>query len=112
MIQVIENYLTEYRTQEEIIKELKRNGIEVNSRQWRNAKEQWNNAFLEDKTDKCLVHSNNGFKLTANEEEIRSMALDYRHRALDMLKKYWKCSRYIENSDNIKIDELLSELEA
>ena len=93
MLEFIEDYLTEYRTKGEILKEFMRRGIEVNERTWRKNKPLHNQRYFEGKTNKMLVSSQEGYKLTNNEEEIITFENDLISRSRDMEKQV-RQSRY------------------
>jgi hypothetical protein len=94
VIELIEDFLTEYRHKEEIIKELLSRGITVNERTWRANKALHNERYYEGKTDKMLVHSNSkGYKLTIDENEIMEFENDLISRSRDMEEQVRK-SRY------------------
>jgi hypothetical protein len=101
VIELIEDYLTEYRTKKEIIGELAKRGIFVNERTWRLNKPIHNKRYFEGLTNKMLVHSQNGYKLTDDEEEIIVFENDLIARSRDMEEQV-RQSRYARKHRNQK----------
>lgn len=101
MIEVLREYLQEYRKSKDILIFLNAfyqgDTKKVSSRQFRKAKEIWNDMFFEGKVDQILVHSNSkGYKLTNDPEEIMEMRNDYNSRARDMYYKVRQIDKYIK----------------
>ena len=103
MIELVEDFLTEYRTKKEILHELLSKGITVNERTWRINKGLHNERYYAGKTDKMLVHSQKGYKLTNNIDEIITFENDLISRSRDMEEQVRK-SRYARrNKKNVSI---------
>ncbi|MBS7021152.1 MAG: hypothetical protein KH135_04730 [Firmicutes bacterium] len=81
--------LSTWKKQKEIISELHRDyGINISSREWRNAVTNWNKKWAEGEVDYCITHSNvNGFKATTNVEEAQIGINDFRSRRNKMYQR-------------------------
>lgn len=95
--------MTEWKTKKEILKELKDIGIEMNERYFRQVIENVNKLYSSHEIDKFIVHSNKGYKVSQNEEEIIASARDFRKRGLDQLVKSSKILRALGENSNLRL---------
>lgn len=110
MIELLNEFLKDWRKKSEILAFLKENYGNVNERAFRLEKEKWNKLYFEHKTDKCLVHSNEfGYKLTSNPKEIILMEADFIKRAKDMLYKAYNIKRARLENNNYSIEDFIEE---
>lgn len=79
--------MTTWRTKTDILKELKSKGVEMSERSFRKLVENINKLYMEHETKKFIAHSNRGYKLTTNEDEIDATANDHFSRGIDHLTK-------------------------
>lgn len=91
MLEVID--LSNWKTKKEIIAELSLKGIPVNEREIRKEVEHHNELWWNDERDEYIAHSNKGYILTNDAALIMASNEDYKRRAVDMFKKYWKFSK-------------------
>ena len=104
MIELIEEYLTEWIKKKDILKVFKSKGVTMHERAWRIAVETHNKRYFEHKTDKYLAHSPRGYKLTSDKDEIIKSAKDYRKRALNQLVKASKTLKSMGENDNMRLE--------
>ena len=104
MIELISNHLIEWTKKKEILSVLKSEGVTMDERTFRKMIELHNKKYFEHQTDKYLVHSVKGYKLTDNKEEIIASAKDYRKRALNQLMKYSKTLKTMGENDNMRLE--------
>lgn len=110
MIEILSDFLQEWRKKNEILAFLKENYGNVNERTFRLEKEKWNKLYYEHKTDKCIVHSNElGYKLTSDPKEIILMESDFIKRAKDMFYKAYNIKRARLENNNYSFDDFLEE---
>lgn len=110
MIDILQDYLQEWRNKKDVLKFLKTFYGETNERQFRIEKEKWNKKYFNHEVNQCLVHSNTkGYKLTNDPKEIIEMETDFIKRAKDMFyKAYYIRQARIENN-NYSFDEFMEE---
>lgn len=96
--------LTDWRTKEKILRELKLRGIQINERLFRLEVEKQNELYAEHQSKVFIAHSSKGYKIAINEDEIRYSARDYRARAMDQLVKYSKIMKALGENGNMKIE--------
>ncbi len=111
MIEVLEQYLQDYRKKKDIMKYLKIVYNEkVDERQFRLEKAEWNKKYFNHEVDKCLVHSNSkGYKLTNDPKEIIEMETDFIKRAKDMLYKAYHIKKARLENNNYSFDDFMEE---
>lgn len=110
MIELLNEFLKDWRKKSEILAFLKENYGNVNERTFRLEKEKWNKLYYEHKTDKCIVHSNElGYKLTDNPKEIILMETDFIKRAKDMLYKAYNIKRARLENNNYSFEDFMEE---
>lgn len=95
--------MTYWRTKKDILKELKSKGVEMNERGFRKLVENINKLYSNHEIDKFIAHSNKGYKVATNEEEIKLSAMDYRKRGLDQLVKSSKIMKALGENCNLKL---------
>lgn len=95
--------MTTWRTKTDILKELKSKGVEMNERGFRKLVENINKLYSNHEIDKFIAHSNKGYKVATNEEEIKLSAMDYRKRGLDQLVKSSKIMKALGENSNLKL---------
>ena len=96
--------LFDWKKKKDILKELKANGVFIHERMWRKTVEKHNNLYFEHKTDYFLAHSNKGYKLTKDEQEIRESAKDFRKRGIDQLMKSSKTLKALNENANFRLE--------
>ena len=96
--------LFEWRKKKDILQELKQNGVHIDERQFRKIVEKHNKLYCEHKTEYYICHSNKGYKLTKNENEIRESARDYRKRAINQLVKSSKTLKALNENANFRLE--------
>ena len=98
--------LSEWKKQKAILLELHREwGINISSREWRKAVENWNKKFANGEVDYYITHSNSlGYKATKKYEEAKIAINDYKKRSFNMLKKASECDKAFGYKNNYKID--------
>ena len=97
--------LTNWKTQKEILIELKTKGINTNSRSWRSAVEKWTKRFSEGLEKKYITHSNQfGFKATTDIREAKIGINDYISRSRDMERKAREAVQGFEHLDNLQLN--------
>ena len=96
--------MSEWRTKEDILSELKIKGLEMSERTFRQTVEKHNKLFYNHEIDVFVAHSLKGYKATTDEDEIRMSAYYYRKRALDQLTKYARICKAIGENANMKLE--------
>lgn len=97
--------LSKWKKQKTILLELHREGINISSREWRQAVEDWNKKFVAGEVDTYITHSNSlGYKATTDYNEAIIAINDYKKRAFNMLKKAFDCDKKFGNKNNYQID--------
>lgn len=96
--------LKDWKTKKEILSELSINYKEVDERMWRYYVAEYNARFWNHEVDTFIVHSNKGYKLTADKDEICDSLLDMKKRSLNMLWKFSQTMKALGEKDNIKFD--------
>jgi hypothetical protein len=103
--------LTEWKTKKQINKELGEFGIRINERTFRQKVEDHNNLYFAHKKDFFIAHSNKGYKITTDTEEIRKSLRDSFKRGIDQITKYHKGIKALGENANfsliIKDNELI-----
>lgn len=96
--------LFNWKKKREILKELKENGVYIHEREFRLIVKKHNKLFCEHKTEYFIAHSNKGYKLTKDEEEIMRSAMDYKKRAIDQFRKSRQILKAVHESKNERLD--------
>lgn len=110
MIELLYDYLQEWRNKSDVLTELKTFNEKVNEREFRIAKEKWNELYFIHQVDKCLVHSNSkGYKLTDDPYEIIEMETDFIKRAKDMFYKAYTCKKARLENNNYSFNDFMEE---
>ena len=99
--------LNKWKKKKEILSELKSQGIVLNERKFRKYVEKNNNMYGDGVTDYYIAHSNNGYKITFDWEEVELSIKDKRKRALTMLAECSKCERQFQRRNNLKMEDLI-----
>ena len=99
--------LTEWKTKKQIEEELREQGVAISERFFRLQVERHNEMYFAHIKENYVAHSERGYKLTTNKEEIIKSIEDTKKRGLDQIVKYHKCLKALgENSNiNLKIEE-------
>ena len=95
--------MTYWRTKTDILKELKSKGVEINERSFRKFVENINKLYTNHEINEFIAHSNKGYKVTTNYEEIKSSAFDHRKRGLDQLVKSSNILKALGENCNLKL---------
>ena len=101
--------LSEWKKKKEIIEEAEAKGITIDERAWRKYVENYNKKYIAHEQVDFIVHSNKGYKLTSDKQEIIKSLKDNRKRSLNMLWKESQALRAMGEKDNLRMD--LEELE-
>lgn len=99
--------LNKWKKKKEILSELKSQGIVLNERKFRKYVEKNNNMYGDGVTDYYIAHSNNGYKITFDWEEVELSIKDKRKRALTMLAECSKCERQFQKRNNLRMEDLI-----
>ena len=99
--------LTEWKTKKQIEEELKNEGVAISERFFRLQVERHNDMYFAHIKDTYIAHSDKGYKLTKDKEEIIKSIEDTKKRGIDQLSKYHKCLKALgENANiNLRIEE-------
>ena len=97
--------LTDYKKKEEILKELKKD-CDITERTFRALVAQNNKLFGEGKVDYYIAHSNKGYKLTFNWEEMKKSIADNRKRAITMLADCTKAEMACQKRNYLQFTDL------
>lgn len=88
--------IDEWTTRAEILKCLHMAGIQMSDRTFRKWIVESNEEFYDGKSDLYIAHSDKGYKITQDPEEIMKSVADLKRRAMDMLVKHRKARRALE----------------
>lgn len=99
--------LKKWKKKKEILSELKSQGIVISERKFRKYVEKNNNMYGDGVTDYYIAHSNKGYKITFDWEEVELSIKDKRKRALTMLAECSKCERQFQRRNNLRMEEIL-----
>ena len=99
--------LNKRKKKKEILSELKSQGIVLNERKFRKYVEKNNNMYGDGVTDYYIAHSNNGYKITFDWDEVELSIKDKRKRALTMLAECSKCERQFQRRNNLRMEDLI-----
>lgn len=109
--------LDKWKTKEQIKKEVSEAlpNVKLNERKFRQDVEEHNRLYVEHLKDNFVAHSNKGYKLTNDYNEIKASIEDNRVRAIDQLQKYYhgmkalgenrNCKLHIEDGELVYIEE-------
>ena len=92
--------MRDWKTKEQILKELKKDGLSLDERKFRKIVEQHNEIYMQHFTDKFIAHGPKGYKVTTDEKEIKMSAGDYMARAVDQFTKYHKIKKALGENAN------------
>jgi hypothetical protein len=98
--------LTDWKTKKQILNELREHGIKLPEREWRTYVEKYNKMYAACITDKYIVHSPKGYKLTQDTQEIHAALDDYEKRALNMLQKVSEGRKAVAEHMNMTFEEV------
>lgn len=96
--------LKEWKTKKTILAELEKCGMKTDERVWRTFVENYNKKYCDHIHDTYIVHSNKGYKLTDDKEEITKSIEDGKKRGLNLLWKYSRTMKALGQKDNIRMD--------
>ena len=99
--------LKKWKKKKEILSELKSQGIVINERKFRKYVEKNNQMYGDGVTDYYIAHSNKGYKITFDWEEVELSIKDKRKRALTMLAECSKCERQFKRRNNLRMEDLI-----
>lgn len=108
MIELIKDYLMEWRKAPEIVKVLKDKGVHAKNlknlnRKFRDAVAKYNLKYQAGQTDLFLAHSSKGYRLTSDSSEIAASLLDDRKRGLKLLKRYYSGMRSLSEMNQLSL---------
>lgn len=95
--------LTDWKNKKNILQSFEDKGISVDERTFRNKVKDFNKMFYNHETKYFIAHSNKGYKMTTNVEEIKESIKDNHKRALDMLYEEAKIKKAIGENYNMKV---------
>ena len=95
--------LADWKTKEQILNELRMDFPDLNERSWRIHVEKQNELYGQHESEIFIAHSNKGYKIASNEEEIKRSARDTRARGIDQITKYYKIMKALGENANLKI---------
>lgn len=98
--------LSGWKKQKEILSELHREyGINVTSREWRNAVVDWNKKWAFGEVNYCITHSNtNGYKATTDVNEAQIAINDFRSRRNKMYQREKDIMKGFETKNVFRFD--------
>lgn len=96
--------LSTWKTKKQILSELNALGVEIKERALRLMIEKHNQDYFNGVVYDLIIHSDKGYKRTADRAEILRRREDYKKRALNMLWKYSQIGKALGEHDNIKIE--------
>lgn len=99
--------LNKWKKKKEILSELKSQGIVIGERKFRKIVEKNNRMYGDGVTDYYIAHSNNGYKITFDWDEVELSIKDKRKRALTMLAECSKCERQFQRRNNLRMENLI-----
>ena len=111
MIEILTNYLQEWRKKDEIVAVLTLHYQQpISERTFRKQKELWNKKYFNHEVEQCLVHSNKlGYKLTNDSKEIIEMETDFIKRAKDMFYKAYHIKQARLENNNYSFDDFMED---
>jgi len=95
--------LTEWKTKDQILTELRIDFPNLSEREWRKIVKRQNERYNQHESETFIAHSNKGYKIATNEEEIKRSLKDNKKRAIDLLISYGKGMKAIGENANLKI---------
>ena len=101
--------LSNWKKKKDILVEAAANGVPMDERAWRLYVEKHNMRYWIHEEDEYIVHSNKGYKLTSDKQEIRESIEDNKKRGLNLLWKHSQTMKALGEVDNLRMD--LEELE-
>lgn len=96
--------LAKWKKKKAILSELKEEGINISERELRKKIVLNNQKYAEGIANYYIAHSNKGYKLTVNWEDIEKSIKDNRKRALTMLSECKKCEEQFQRRNNLKFE--------
>lgn len=96
--------LSTWKTKKQILSELNALGVEIKERALRLMIEKHNQDYFDGIVEDLIIHSDKGYKRTADRAEILKRREDYKKRALNMLWKYTQIGKALGEHDNIKLE--------
>ena len=99
--------LTEWKKKKIAMSELRNLGYKIDERKFRKLVEINNYAYGEGIAKYYIAHSNNGYKLTMNWDEIKKSVADKRKRAITMLAECSKTEKQFQRRNNLRMEELI-----
>lgn len=95
--------LSDWKKKNTILQTFSNKNISIDERTFRNKVKDFNKMFYNHETKYFIAHSNKGYKMTTNVEEIKESIKDNHKRALDMLYEEAKIKKAIGENYNLKI---------
>lgn len=99
--------LTEWKKKRVILQRLKLNRLILGEREFRKQVEKNNKMYGDGVVDYYICHSQNGYKLTYNWEDLEISIRDKRKRALTMLAECSKAEKQFQRRNNVKMEDIL-----
>lgn len=95
--------ITNWKTKNEILKELQDKDIILDEREFRARVKENNQLYFEHETDVFIAHSCKGYKATKDKEEILKSLEDNHRRAINMLSEEAKVKKALGENYNFKL---------
>lgn len=95
--------ISEWKTKNEIIDEITLNGGYINERSFRNMVKEKNKDFIDGLSEYFIAHSDKGYKITTDTDEIIKSIKDKEKRAFDMLVENARVRKRLNLRNNIQI---------
>ena len=102
--ELLKKYLHEWHTKKQILKYLKKNGLNLKERDLRRRIEAFNRFYFQDQSELYIAHSCKGYLLTADAEIIAKSISDDKKRALKLLKRYQKTSKKLSERNQMNLE--------
>lgn len=88
----------------EIIRIARLNGRKLNEREVRKYIEKYNEHYMNCDKKTLIAHSNKGYKLTSDKDEINASAEALKKQGVNLLVKYSKTIKALGLQDNLRLD--------
>lgn len=103
MIDLIKDFLQEWRKKEEILNRLHERGLDLNERQFRKFVEIYDKDYCDGIRETYIAHSNKGYILTSDKDIIRRSYEDDLKRAFKLLKRGAGVKRIFKDDNQLTL---------
>lgn len=104
MIEILKDYLSDWRTKKEILGYLSDKGVVMSERTLRQNLNGFNRQYPTGDTELFLAHSGKGYILTTDKSLIEKSLTDDRKRSLKMLKRYYGCLKELHSKNQLSLE--------